>query len=80
MYIFIYVYTCIFYSNVSDNSVNSVVLNKKTSSDKSSNMHEKINFRVTWKDRGIDFFAYNLRMERHTVLKLTWLSAKCQYL
>ena len=26
------------------------------------------------------FFAYNLRMERGTVLILTWLSAQCQYL
>ena len=26
------------------------------------------------------FFAYDLRMERGTVMLLTWLSAQCQYL
>ena len=32
------------------------------------------------KSKSVWFFAYNLRMERRTVLILTWLAAQCQYL
>ena len=36
--------------------------------------HSRMNRKHVW------FFAYNLRMERGTVLMLTSLSTQCQYL